>query len=131
MNSSIPTFQPHSSYIPSSIPRFPSGTEITFNCISNTIGEKTSWTIRCEDGSWLGQRSPSTCRVSAGHEAPDVGNTSCLWRKSEPHLVTFYDDREVEGEVEGEVVEFQPGAELVGWGGCWRGGAEGVEEEGE
>ncbi|XP_047471545.1 sushi, von Willebrand factor type A, EGF and pentraxin domain-containing protein 1-like [Penaeus chinensis] len=93
--------------------RFPSGTEITFNCISNTIGEQTSWTIRCEDGSWLGQRSPSTCRAEEELESPDVGNTSCLWRKSDPQLVTFYDDREVEGEVEGEVVEFQPGAELV------------------
>lgn len=34
---------------------FPDGTEVTFNCIASIMGEKTTWKIVCEDGSWVGR----------------------------------------------------------------------------
>ena len=34
---------------------YPSGTEITFNCISSAAGERTTWKIICEDGAWIGR----------------------------------------------------------------------------
>lgn len=34
---------------------FPEGSEVTFNCIENIMGEKTTWKIVCEDGSWIGR----------------------------------------------------------------------------
>lgn len=33
---------------------FPHGSEVTFNCIESILGEKTTWKIICEDGSWIG-----------------------------------------------------------------------------
>lgn len=35
---------------------FPDGTEITFNCIANTAGERTTWKIICERGEWIGRQ---------------------------------------------------------------------------
>ncbi|XP_045132686.1 uncharacterized protein LOC123516957 isoform X3 [Portunus trituberculatus] len=102
--------------------RFPHGTEVTFNCIANTIGEKTTWRIHCEDGSWIGQRSPSPCAVMEGEEEATIffeeeeleddlvlGNISCTWRNIQPYLVTFLEDRELRE----EEVELPPGTELV------------------
>lgn len=34
---------------------FPAGTEISFNCIVSVTGERTTWKIICEDGSWIGR----------------------------------------------------------------------------
>lgn len=34
---------------------FPSGTEITFDCIVSITGEQTTWKIICEDGQWIGR----------------------------------------------------------------------------
>lgn len=34
---------------------FQSGTEITFNCIASSAGERTTWKIICEDGQWVGR----------------------------------------------------------------------------
>ncbi|KAJ8937899.1 hypothetical protein NQ318_001672 [Aromia moschata] len=34
---------------------FPDGSEVTFNCIESIMGEKTTWKIVCEDGSWIGR----------------------------------------------------------------------------
>lgn len=34
---------------------FPDGTEVTFHCIDNVIGEKLTWRIICADGSWIGR----------------------------------------------------------------------------
>lgn len=34
---------------------FPDTTEITFDCIASIMGEKTTWRIMCEDGSWVGR----------------------------------------------------------------------------
>lgn len=95
---------------------------MTFNCIANTIGEKTTWRIHCEDGSWIGQRSPSPCAVVEGEEEATIffeeeeleddlvlGNISCTWRNIQPYLVTFLEDRELRE----EEVELPPGTELV------------------
>ncbi|XP_064088852.1 sushi, von Willebrand factor type A, EGF and pentraxin domain-containing protein 1-like isoform X5 [Macrobrachium nipponense] len=93
--------------------RFPDGSEVTFNCIANTMGEKSTWTLRCEDGSWVGQKTPSFCRSEEPKtEAPDrvsEGNKSCIWKKLESRVVTFHGDLELTE----LVMEFQPGTELV------------------
>lgn len=34
----------------------PDGTEITFNCIASTAGERTTWKIVCEKGEWIGRQ---------------------------------------------------------------------------
>lgn len=34
---------------------FPDGSEVMFNCIESIMGEKTTWKIVCEDGSWIGR----------------------------------------------------------------------------
>ncbi|XP_042217249.1 complement factor H-like isoform X2 [Homarus americanus] len=96
--------------------RFPDGTVVTFNCITNTIGEKTTWKIRCEEGSWVGQKAPSPCGLEEEQEDDDdntedlsVGNNSCTWRNNHPNLVTFHNDKQVKD----DVAEFPPGTELV------------------
>lgn len=34
---------------------YQSGTEISFNCIASISGERTTWKIICQDGSWVGR----------------------------------------------------------------------------
>ena len=34
---------------------YPAGTEISFNCMASVTGERTTWKIICEDGSWIGR----------------------------------------------------------------------------
>lgn len=34
----------------------PDGTEIKFNCIASTAGERTTWKIICEKGKWIGRQ---------------------------------------------------------------------------
>jgi hypothetical protein len=41
--------------LPDSDEGYPTGTEITFDCIPSITGEKTTWKIICEDGSWIGR----------------------------------------------------------------------------
>nr|XP_045606863.1 sushi, von Willebrand factor type A, EGF and pentraxin domain-containing protein 1-like [Procambarus clarkii] len=90
--------------------RFPDGTEVTFKCITNTIGEKTTWKIRCKEGSWVGQRVPFPCTTEEPtHHYLPVGNNSCTWRNTQANLVTFHGDQEVSG----EVLEFPQDTELV------------------
>ncbi|XP_050718385.1 uncharacterized protein LOC126999691 isoform X2 [Eriocheir sinensis] len=108
--------------------RFPHGTEVTFNCIANTMGEKTTWRIHCEAGSWIGQRASSPCPAVEEEEEEEeeeekdvtrlekkqeedvnLGNTSCMWRNSQPNLVTFLEDRQLRE----EALELPPGTELV------------------
>lgn len=122
--------------IPLHSTRFPDGTEVTFNCIANTIGEKTTWTILCKHGSWLGHRSLSPCpdtpphdttHLGAGNEGGvsegedggwgeeragdggDYGNVSCVWRNRD-NVATFNGDTQIEGR---GVVHLPPGTELV------------------
>lgn len=33
---------------------FVHGSEVTFNCVESILGEKTTWKIICENGSWIG-----------------------------------------------------------------------------
>lgn len=89
---------------------FPDGTEVTFNCIASIMGEKTTWRIVCEDGSWVGR--------SLNCEGEDVldgvgilRNSTCLFRNTEPNLVSFYNDQQITE----EVVEFPPGSLLVSY----------------
>lgn len=30
------------------------GSEVTFDCIESVLGERTTWKIICENGSWIG-----------------------------------------------------------------------------
>ncbi|XP_031618739.1 uncharacterized protein LOC116337915 isoform X2 [Contarinia nasturtii] len=75
---------------------FESGTEITFNCIKGAAGERTTWKIVCEDGTWNGRSF-------------DCTNGTCIFYNDEPNVVSFYNDLRID---EG-VVEFPPGATIV------------------
>ncbi|XP_075238047.1 hig-anchoring scaffold protein isoform X3 [Lycorma delicatula] len=87
---------------------FPDGTEVTFNCIASIMGEKTTWRIVCEDGSWLG-RSLS-CDVEDPQDAVVVkDNSTCVFHNTEPNVATFYRDQPITE----DVVEFPSGAVLL------------------
>lgn len=65
--------------------------------------------ISCQDGVWDGE---PPVYMPCGDGVPpviDFGNISCIWRKTEPNVVTFYNDQEVTE----EMVEFEPGAKLA------------------
>ncbi|XP_068084486.1 sushi, von Willebrand factor type A, EGF and pentraxin domain-containing protein 1 [Anabrus simplex] len=87
---------------------FPDGTEVTFNCIASIMGEKTTWRIVCEDGSWVGRSL--NCE---GEDSPDgpglLRNSTCVFRNTEPNLVSFYNDQQITE----EVVEFPPNSVVV------------------
>nr|XP_014289884.1 sushi, von Willebrand factor type A, EGF and pentraxin domain-containing protein 1 isoform X2 [Halyomorpha halys] len=89
---------------------FPDGTEVTFNCITSIMGEKTTWRIICQDGNWLGH--PLHCEVednSSGGTSSSKDNTTCLFKNTEPNVATFYMDQPVTE----DSVEFPFGAVLT------------------
>ncbi|XP_050520065.1 sushi, von Willebrand factor type A, EGF and pentraxin domain-containing protein 1 isoform X2 [Daktulosphaira vitifoliae] len=88
---------------------FPDGTEVTFNCIGNIIGEKVTWRIRCEDGNWIG-RSLNCITAKPIEETNTTGdNTTCMFRNSEPNVITFIGDSMITN----ELTEFNAGTILV------------------
>ncbi|XP_060533491.1 sushi, von Willebrand factor type A, EGF and pentraxin domain-containing protein 1 isoform X2 [Cylas formicarius] len=87
---------------------FPDGSEVTFNCIESIMGEKTTWKIVCEDGSWIGRSL--NCDIEDLMAAQMVSsNSTCVFRNQEPNVVSFYNDQKIKE----EVVEFPAGAVLV------------------
>ncbi|XP_022181036.1 sushi, von Willebrand factor type A, EGF and pentraxin domain-containing protein 1 isoform X2 [Myzus persicae] len=86
---------------------FPDGTEVTFNCIGNIIDEKVTWRIRCEDGNWIGRSLNCTKPVETMNSTLD--NTTCMFRNSEPNVVTFISDTMITN----ELTEFNAGTVLV------------------
>ncbi|XP_017775518.1 PREDICTED: CUB and sushi domain-containing protein 3 isoform X2 [Nicrophorus vespilloides] len=86
---------------------FPHNTEVTFNCIESIMGEKNTWRIVCEDGSWIGR--------SLNCDSDDLGtphinnNSTCLFRNQEPNVISFYNDQQIRE----DIVEFPAGAVLV------------------
>ncbi|KAK7866166.1 hypothetical protein R5R35_001392 [Gryllus longicercus] len=86
---------------------FPDGTEVTFNCILSIMGVKATWRIICEDGSWVGRSLH--CENDDYPEGMVRTNGTCLYRNSEPNLVSFYNDQQITE----EVVEFPPGSLVV------------------
>uniref|UniRef100_A0A1B6MNE1 Sushi, von Willebrand factor type A, EGF and pentraxin domain-containing protein 1 n=3 Tax=Cicadellinae TaxID=33370 RepID=A0A1B6MNE1_9HEMI len=87
---------------------FPDGTEVTFNCIASIMGEKTSWRIVCEDGSWLG-RSLNCDMEDPQDSSAAKDNSTCIFRNTEPNVVTFYRDQPIKE----DVVEFMSGTVLL------------------
>lgn len=71
---------------------YPAGTEISFNCIASISGEKTTWKLICEDGAWVGRSSE--CGDDENGMTP-LANGSCIFRNSDPHVVSFYNDLEI------------------------------------
>ena len=71
---------------------YPQGTEISFNCIASISGEKTTWKLICEDGAWIGRSSE--CGDDENGMTP-LANGSCIFRNSDPHVASFYNDLEV------------------------------------
>ncbi|XP_076061125.1 hig-anchoring scaffold protein isoform X2 [Oratosquilla oratoria] len=90
---------------------FPDGTDVTFNCITNGIGEKTTWKISCEDGSWVGRSGNKWQTATCEDDEDDVtgSNRTCVWRKSAPNVVTFFDDQQIME----DMVHFDSGTVLV------------------
>ncbi|XP_066142350.1 sushi, von Willebrand factor type A, EGF and pentraxin domain-containing protein 1 [Euwallacea fornicatus] len=84
---------------------FPDGSEVTFNCIESIMGEKTTWKIVCEDGSWIG-RSLNCDELMASQNV--ASNSTCVFRNQEPNVISFYNDQEIKE----DVIEFPAGAVL-------------------
>uniref|UniRef100_A0A904A506 Sushi, von Willebrand factor type A, EGF and pentraxin domain-containing protein 1 n=1 Tax=Anopheles quadriannulatus TaxID=34691 RepID=A0A904A506_ANOQN len=87
---------------------FPSGTEITFDCIASITGEQTTWKIICEDGQWIGRSMNCDDDDPLFHRMPSA-NGSCMFRNNEPHVVSFYNDLEIRE----DIVEFPPGTTII------------------
>ncbi|XP_035774232.1 sushi, von Willebrand factor type A, EGF and pentraxin domain-containing protein 1-like [Anopheles albimanus] len=87
---------------------FPSGTEITFDCIASITGEQTTWKIICEDGQWIGRSMNCEDDDPLFHRMPSA-NGSCMFRNNEPHVVSFYNDLEIRE----DIVEFPPGTTII------------------
>lgn len=51
---------------------YTAGTEISFSCITSITGERTTWKIICEDGSWIG-RAHDCGELKSGY----INSTSC------------------------------------------------------
>ncbi|KAJ8923976.1 hypothetical protein NQ315_006752 [Exocentrus adspersus] len=86
---------------------FPEGSEVTFNCIESIMGEKTTWKIVCEDGSWIGRSH--NCDTEDLMASQTVNNSSCTFRNQEPNVISFYNDQQIRE----DVVEFPPGTVLI------------------
>ncbi|XP_071053370.1 sushi, von Willebrand factor type A, EGF and pentraxin domain-containing protein 1 isoform X3 [Onthophagus taurus] len=86
---------------------FPEGTEVTFNCIETIMGEKTTWKIICEDGSWIGKSL--NCDLDELLTLKSHSNSTCIFRNQEINVISFYNDQEIKE----DIVEFPSGAHLV------------------
>lgn len=84
---------------------FPDGTEVTFNCVASITGDRTTWRIMCEDGSWVGRSMACDYDHSLSHDR----NNSCSFRNSEPNVVSFFNDQQITE----DLVEFPSGSVLV------------------
>ncbi|XP_050052699.1 sushi, von Willebrand factor type A, EGF and pentraxin domain-containing protein 1 isoform X2 [Dermacentor andersoni] len=91
--------------------QFPHGTEVVFRCIDSAGGgERSTWKLLCEDGSWLGR--PEKCEDGAQQLSVPKGerrNRSCVFRNTEPNLEAFQGDRRITD----DTLHFPPGSELV------------------
>ncbi|XP_050510786.1 complement factor H isoform X3 [Diabrotica virgifera virgifera] len=87
---------------------FPDGSEVTFNCIESIMGEKTTWKIICEDGSWIGRSLNCDSDDVAGTQIIN-NNSTCIFRNQEPNVISFFNDQQIRE----EVVEFPAGAILI------------------
>lgn len=86
---------------------FPDGTEVTFNCVASVMGDRTTWRITCEDGSWIGRSM--ACDYELHKALSQDRNTSCSFRNSEPNVVSFFNDQQITE----DLVEFPNGSVLV------------------
>ncbi|KAL1427369.1 hypothetical protein MTO96_017425 [Rhipicephalus appendiculatus] len=91
--------------------QFPHGTEVVFRCIDSAGGgERSTWKLLCEDGSWLGR--PEKCEDGAQQLSvpkEERRNRSCVFRNTEPNLEAFQGDRRITD----DTLHFPPGSELV------------------
>ncbi|XP_057654256.1 sushi, von Willebrand factor type A, EGF and pentraxin domain-containing protein 1 isoform X9 [Diorhabda carinulata] len=87
---------------------FPDGSEVTFNCIESIMGEKTTWKIICEDGSWIGRSLNCDADDVVGAQIPS-NNSTCIFRNQEPNVISFFNDQQIRE----DVVEFPAGAVLI------------------
>ncbi|CAH1957213.1 unnamed protein product [Acanthoscelides obtectus] len=85
---------------------FPEGTEVTFNCIESIMGEKTTWKIVCEDGSWIGRSL--NCDETVSTQALN-NNSTCIFKNQELNVISFYNDQQIRE----DVVEFPAGAVIT------------------
>ncbi|XP_034243418.1 uncharacterized protein LOC117646517 isoform X1 [Thrips palmi] len=86
---------------------FPDGTEVTFNCMASIMGEKSTWRVLCEDGTWLGRSLSCDMEDLADSKMRD--NTTCTLRSTEPNVVSFHNDQLITV----DVVELPAGAVVV------------------
>ncbi|XP_074036911.1 hig-anchoring scaffold protein isoform X1 [Leptinotarsa decemlineata] len=87
---------------------FPDGSEVTFNCIESIMGEKTTWKIICEDGSWIGRSLNCDSEDFMASQVVN-NNSTCIFRNQEPNVISFYNDQQIRE----DVVEFPAGTVLI------------------
>ncbi|ERL92458.1 hypothetical protein D910_09772, partial [Dendroctonus ponderosae] len=87
---------------------FPDGSEVSFNCIEGLMGERTTWKIVCEDGSWIG-RSLNCEAEEIMASQTIINNSTCVFRNQEPNVISFYNDQQIRE----AIVDFPAGAILV------------------
>ncbi|XP_044746690.1 complement factor H isoform X3 [Coccinella septempunctata] len=88
---------------------FQDGTEVTFDCIESIMGEKNTWKIVCEDGSWIGRSLNCESEELAAHQTSPSSNDTCRFKKEDDNIISFYNDQEIRE----DVVEFPAGAVLI------------------
>ncbi|KAK9874005.1 hypothetical protein WA026_002356 [Henosepilachna vigintioctopunctata] len=88
---------------------FQDGTEVTFDCIESIMGEKTTWKIVCEDGSWIGRSLNCETEDLAAHQSPSKGNDTCKFQKEDDNVIYFFNDQQIRE----DFIEFPAGAVLV------------------
>nr|CAI5864061.1 unnamed protein product [Callosobruchus analis] len=70
------------------------------------MGEKTTWKIVCEDGSWIGRSL--NCDETISTQALS-NNSTCIFRNQELNVISFYNDQQIRE----DVVEFPAGAVIT------------------
>uniref|UniRef100_A0AAR5PA08 Sushi domain-containing protein n=1 Tax=Dendroctonus ponderosae TaxID=77166 RepID=A0AAR5PA08_DENPD len=87
---------------------FPDGSEVSFNCIEGLMGERTTWKIVCEDGSWIGRSLNCEAKEIMASQTI-INNSTCVFRNQEPNVISFYNDQQIRE----AIVDFPAGAILV------------------
>ncbi|KAG1697888.1 Protein lev-9 [Nymphon striatum] len=67
------------------------GIIVRYECVIGIHRERTTWTITCDDGIWVGRSQ------KCADDGFDMQNKSCQFRNTEPYLVAFDGDSIVTG----------------------------------
>lgn len=86
---------------------YPSGTEISFNCIASITGDRATWKLICENGKWIG-RAHDCIDDERLYSSPHA-NGSCIYKNTDQAVASFYNDQEIRE----NYVEFPAGTVII------------------